>query len=86
MDSLALGRFIIRDTGSQSEKKMGRQGKSTLNTTKRNMTPIKTRDPTTVRFEQQNIDEAEENDLKINFRRMFEALTEEMKNFLKEMA
>ena len=60
---------------------MGRQGKNTLNTTKSNMTPIKTSSPTTARLEQQNIDEAQENDLKNSFRRMFEALKEEMKKF-----
>ena len=35
------------------------------------MTSVKTSDPTTVRFEQPNTNEAEENDLKNNFRRMF---------------
>lgn len=38
---------------------MGRQGNNTLNTTKSNMTPIKTSGPTT-RLEQPDIDEAEE--------------------------
>ena len=64
---------------------MGKQGKNTLNTTKNNTTPTKTSDSTTARLEHPNIDEAEENDLKNNFRRMFEALKEEMKNSLKEM-
>ena len=49
------------------------------------MTPVKTKDPTTARLEQSNIDEAEENDLKNNFRRIFETLKEEMRNSLKEM-
>ena len=49
------------------------------------MTPVKFRDPTTARLEQPNIDEVEENDLKNNFRRMFETLKEEMRNSLKEM-
>ena len=49
------------------------------------MTPKKTSDSTTAKHEQLNIDEAEENDLQNNFGRMFEALKEEMKNFLKEM-
>ena len=63
---------------------MGRQqGKSTLSTTKSNTTPIKTSGPTTARLEHPNTDEAEENDLKNNFRRMFEALKEEMKPSLK---
>ena len=44
---------------------MGRQGNNTLNTTKSNKTWIKTSVPTTARLEQPNIDEAEENDLKI---------------------
>ena len=63
---------------------MGRQGKNTLNNTKNNTTPIKTSDPTIARLKPPNIDEAEESDLKNNFRRMFEALKEEMKNSLKE--
>ena len=62
---------------------MSRRGKNTHNSTKNNTTPVKSRDPTTVRLEQPNIDETEENDLKNNFRRMFETLKEEMKNFLK---
>ena len=64
---------------------MGRQGKNTHNTTKSNMTSVKTSDPTTAWPEQPNIDEAEENDLKNNFRRMFETLKEEMRNSLKEV-
>ena len=59
---------------------MSRQGKNTCNTTKSNTTPVKSRDPTTASLEQPNIDEAEENDLKNNFRRMFEAFKEEMRN------
>ena len=62
---------------------MGRQGKNTFNTTKSNMTPTKTTGPTMARLEHPNTDEAEENNLKNNFRRMFEALKEEMKNYLK---
>ena len=61
---------------------MGRQGKNTFNTTKNNMTPVKTSDPTTTRLEQPNIDEAEENDLKII---SGECLKEEMRNSLKEI-
>ena len=60
---------------------MSRQGKNTYNTTKSNTTPVKTSGPTTAILEQPNIDEAEENDLKINFRRMFEVLKEKMKKF-----
>ena len=48
------------------------------------MTPIKPSDSTTSRLEQSNIDEAEENDLKNNFRRMFEALKKEMKTALEQ--
>lgn len=36
------------------------------------------------KLEDLNIDEAEENNLKINFRKMFETLKEEMKHSLKE--
>ena len=50
------------------------------------MTSVKTSDPTTVRFEQPNTNEAEENDLKNNFRRMFETLKEEMRISLKEIS
>ena len=64
---------------------MSRQGKNTCNTTKSNTTPIKCRDPTTARLEQPIIDQAVENDLKNNFRRLFETLKEEMRNYLKEM-
>ena len=46
---------------------------------------VKSRDLITARLEQPNIDEAEENYLKNNFRRMFETFKEEMRNFLKEM-
>ena len=49
------------------------------------MTPVKPKDPTTARLEQSNIDEAEENDLKNNVKRLFETLKEEMRNSLKEM-
>ena len=49
------------------------------------MTPVKPKDPTTARHEKPNIDEAEENYLKNNFRRMFRTLKEEMRNSLKEM-
>ena len=49
----------------QLEKKMGRQGKNTCNTTKNNRTPVKTSDLTRAGLEQPNIGEAEENDLKI---------------------
>ena len=70
---------------TNQRKRYGRQGKNTLNTTKTNTTPTKTSVSTTTRLEQPSIDEAEENDLKINFRRMFEAPKEEMKNSLKEM-
>ena len=62
---------------------MSRQGKNTCNTTKSNTTPVKPKDPTTARLEQPN--EAEENDLKNNFKRMFETPKEEMRNSLKEM-
>ena len=61
---------------------MGRQGKNTHNITKSNTTPVKSRDPTTERVEQLNIDGAEENGLKNNFR---EYLKEEMRDSLKEM-
>ena len=44
---------------------MSKQGKNTLSTTKNYVTPIKTTDPITVRLEQPNTDEAEENTLKI---------------------
>ena len=64
---------------------MSRKGKNTYNTTKRNTTPVKPKDPTTARFEQPNIDEAEENGLQNNFRRMFEALEKDIKTTLKEM-
>ena len=64
---------------------MGRQGKNTLNTTKNNMTPTKNNGSISARLEHLNVDEAGENDLKNNFRRMFEALKEEMKNSPKEM-
>ena len=60
---------------------MGRQGKNTCNTAKSNVTSVESSDPTTARLEQPNIDETEENDLKDNFRRMFEALKEEMRKF-----
>ena len=59
---------------------MGRQGKNILNTTKSNTIPTKTSGPATIRLEHSNINEAVEDDLKDNFRRMFEALKEEMKN------
>ena len=49
------------------------------------MTPVKSSDPKTARHEQPHIDEAEENYLKDNFRRMFETLKVEMKKSLKEM-
>ena len=61
------------------------KGKNTLNTTKGNTTPTKTSGPTTARLEHPNIDEGEETDLKNDFRRMFEALKEKMKNSLQEM-
>ena len=64
---------------------MTRKGKNTCNTTKSNTTPVKPKDPTTARLEQPNIDESEENELKSNFRRMFETLKEEMRISLKEM-
>ena len=64
---------------------MSRKGKNTHNTTKSNTTPVKPKEATIARLEQPNIDEAEENDLKNNFRRMFEILKEEMRNSLKEM-
>ena len=60
---------------------MGRQGKNILNTTKNNMTPTKTSGSTTAILKYPNIDEAEENYLKNNFRRMFEVHKDEMKNF-----
>ena len=44
---------------------MCRQGKNTPNTTKNNMTPVKANGPMTEGLEQSNIDEVEENDLKI---------------------
>ena len=50
---------------------MSRQAKNTHNTTKIN-TSVKSRDPTIARLEQPNTDETEKNDLKNNFRRMFE--------------
>ena len=43
---------------------MGRQGKNICNTTKNNMTPVKTSYPTTARLEQPNIDEEEVHDPK----------------------
>ena len=49
------------------------------------MTPVKSRDPTTARLEQPSIDEAEANGLKNNFRRRFEILEKEMRNYFKEM-
>ena len=61
------------------------KGKNTCNTTKSNTTPVKPKYSTRARPEQPNIDEAEENDLKNNFKRMFETLKEEMRNYLKEM-
>ena len=64
---------------------MSRKGKNTYNTTKSNTTPVKPKDPTTARPEQPNMDEPEENDLKNNFKRMFEILKDEMRNSLKEM-
>ena len=64
---------------------MGRQGKNILNTTNNNRTPTKTSGSTTVRLEHPTIDEVEENDLKNNFKRIFEAFKEEIKIFLKEM-
>ena len=70
----------------QLEKKMSRQGKIICNTPRNTTTLVKFTDPITSRLEQPNKDEAEENDLKNNFRRMFEALKEEMQKFLKEMA
>ena len=63
---------------------MSRQGKNTLNTTKSNMT-IKTSGRITAGAEQSNIDKVEENDLKNNIRRMFEAFQKEMKISLKEI-
>ena len=65
---------------------MSRQGKIICNSPRNTTTLVKFTDPITSRLEQPNKDEAEENDLKINFRRMSEALKEEMKKFLKEMA
>ena len=53
---------------------MRRNGKNTCKTTKSNTTPVKHKDTITARLELTNIDEAEENDLKINFRRMFETV------------
>ena len=64
---------------------MSRKGRNTHNTTKSNTIPVKPKDPTTARLEQPNIDEAEENDLKNNFKRKFETLKDEMRNSLKEM-
>ena len=64
---------------------MGTQGKITCNTIKSSTTQEKSRDPTTARLEHPNTDEAKENDLKNNFRRMFEALKEEMRNSVIEM-
>ena len=64
---------------------MNRKGKITCYTTKNNTTPVKPKDPTTARPEQPNIDEAEENDLKSNCKRMFETPKEETRNSLKEM-
>ena len=64
---------------------MNRKGKITCYTTKSNTIPVKPKNPKTARPEQQNMNEPEENDLKNNFRRMFEALKEEIKNSLKEM-
>ena len=40
---------------------------------------------TTTRLKQPSINEAEENDLKNNFRRMFQMLKEEMRNSFNEM-
>ena len=62
---------------------MSRKGKITCYTTKSNTTPVKPKDPTTARPEQPNMDEPEENDLKNNFKKMFESLKEEMRNSLK---
>ena len=62
---------------------MGVQVKNTSNSTRSNTTPVKTRGPTTVRLDQPNIDEAEENNLESNFKRMFEVLKEGMKNSFK---
>ena len=56
---------------------MSRKGKNTCSTIKSNTTPVKPKNPTTTKHKQPNIDEAEEIDLKSNFRRMFEALKEE---------
>ena len=64
---------------------MSRKGKNTCNTAKSKTTPVKPKDPTSVKLEQPNVDEGDENDLKSNFRRMFETFKEEMSNFLKEM-
>ena len=64
---------------------MSRQDKNTCNITQSSTTAVKRKDPRTTRLEQSNIDEAEENDLKSNFKRMVETLKEEMRNSLKEM-
>ena len=64
---------------------MSRKGKNTCYTTKSSTTPVKPKDTTTVRPEQPNMNEAEENDLKNDFKRMFETLKEKMRNFLNEM-
>ena len=62
---------------------MVRQDKNAHNTTKSSTTAIKTSGAITARLEQPKI--AEENDQQNNFRRMFEAHKEEVRNFLKEM-
>ena len=65
---------------------MGSQeGKNKINITKSNTASSKNSGSTTARLKQHNTDEAEENDLKNNFREMFEALKEEMKSSLKKL-
>ena len=64
MDLLTPRRLITRGTDSSNHtnymKKMSTN-------TKRKITPVKSRDPKTVRLEQSNIDGVEVNDLKNNF-------------------
>ncbi|ERE72641.1 LINE-1 type transposase domain-containing protein 1 [Cricetulus griseus] len=62
-----------------------RQGKSTSNNRKPNMTPPETRNHTPVRPEHHDADEPEENDLKSIFMKMIEDLKENMRKSLKEM-
>lgn len=49
------------------------------------MAAPETSDPTSARLEQSSTEEAEGNDLEINFVKVIETLKEEMRNYLEEM-